>query len=72
MAGRNAGMDAGDARQALGDPIHSGDRQPLSALVPLMGGVSYLLGGLELMAGLLKRKQAGINKAGLKAYRSQP
>ncbi|MGH8532595.1 MAG: cytochrome c oxidase assembly protein [Gammaproteobacteria bacterium] len=42
------------------------------AIMLLMGGVSYLLGGLGLMAGLLKRKPAGINKAGPKAYRSQP
>ena len=42
------------------------------AIMLLMGGVSYLLGGLGLMAGLLKTKEAGINRIGLKSYRSQP
>ena len=38
----------------------------------LVGGVSYLLGGLWLMVGLLKTKKAGITRVGLKSYRSQP
>ncbi len=42
------------------------------AIMLLMGGVSYLLGGLGLMAGLLKTKKAGITRVGLKSYRSQP
>ena len=42
------------------------------AIMLLVGGVSYLLGGLWLMVGLLKTEKAGITRVGLKSYRSQP
>ncbi len=42
------------------------------AIMLLIGSISYFLGGLGVMAGLLRSKEAGISRAGPKAYRSQP